>query len=230
MAWKNELLGDQSGRILILCFSSAIALSIFGYTLIYPQWLSSKRKGEVERNLLFAARHMMIQTSAGVPLFDVMASLSEEYDDKRLNYGQIGKEFKKIVKEVRGGRDLNSALEEAASLSPSPYFKRMLWQIANANKAGANMGVVLRDVVEFLSNEQRILIRDYGSQLNPLSMFYMLSCIIAPTMGIIFLAIFSSVATLPVNELTFIAILCIMVVVQIVFIGMIKSRRPAVAM
>ena len=230
IAARNGLLGDQGARMIMLGFSAAIALAVFGYILAYPKWMSSRRQGELERNLLFAARHLMIQTSAGVPFFDSIVSISEEYEDSRLNYGQIGREFGRIVKEVRGGRELTAVLEDAAAASPSPYFKRMLWQLANANKAGANMGFVLRDIVEFLSNEQRILIRDYGSQLNPLAMFYMLICIIAPTMGVIFLAIFASIAAVPVNELTFLAILVLLAAAQIVFIGLIKSRRPMVAM
>jgi flagellar protein FlaJ len=214
----------------VLMFSFAISIGIFAYILLVPSWMASKRRGEIEENLLFAARHMMVQSSAGVPLFDSMVSISEDYRDARFNYGAISAEFRKIVKETRGGRDLTSALEEAASHTPSPYFKRMLWQLANANKTGANVSAVLRDIVEFLSNEQRIIIREFGSQLNPLAMFYMLSCIIAPTMGIIFLTVFASIAAIPINEMTFIAVLVFLVFLQITFIGLIKSRRSKVSL
>ncbi len=229
-AYRNHLLGDLKIRLMIFFISLIISLAIFSYILIFPKWVSSKKKLETERNLLFAMRHLMIQTSAGVPFFDSLASISEEYEDPNLNYGTISREFKKIVKEVRGGKELTQALEESAAASSSHYYRRAMWQLSNANKAGANIGFVLKDVVEFLSNEQRIAIRNYGSQLNPLALFYMLMCIIAPTMGLIFLTIISTLADVPVNEITLSVILILMVVVQIIFIGLIKSRRPTVAL
>lgn len=228
-AYRNNLLGDLNARLVVVSFALVFASATFFYTLLIPKWMSSKKKLEMEKNLLFATRHLMIQTSAGVPLFDSIVSISEEYGDPRLNYGQISKEFKKIVKEVRGGKELSNALEESAERNPSSYYKRVIWQLANANKAGANIGFVLKEVVEFLSDEQRIMIRNYGSQLNPLALFYMLTCVIAPTMGLIFLTIATTVVDIPINEMTFGLILIVLVVIQIMFIGLIKSRRPTVA-
>ncbi len=228
--YRNSLLADAGIRIFMVGFSFLIAAYVFSYILVVPKWLVSKKRQELEANLLFAARHLMVQTNAGVPLFDAIVSLSEEYADDKLNYGQISKEFKKIVKEIRGGKELTTALEESTMRNPSPYYRRVVWQLANANKSGANIGTVLKDVVEFLSSEQMIMIRNYGSQLNPLALFYMLTTIIAPTMGLIFLAIASSLADLQVGEAVFGVILVVLVVIQITFIGLIKSRRPVVAL
>jgi pilus assembly protein TadC len=229
-AFRNELIDDLKIRLAIFSISFIISLAIFMYILAYPKWKSSKVKLEVEKNLLFAARHLMIQTNAGVPLFDSIVSISEEYDDENLNYGAISKEFRKIVREVKSGKELTVALEESAVRNPSQYYKRAIWQLANANRAGANMGFVLKDIVEYLSSEQRIMIRNYGSQLNPLALFYMFTCIIAPTMGIIFLAIIVTIAGTPINDFVFITILVLLAIAQIVFIGLIKSRRPTVAL
>ncbi|MCX8175273.1 MAG: type II secretion system F family protein [Candidatus Micrarchaeota archaeon] len=229
IAQTKNLLPQMDSRLAVLFFSFAIAFSIFVYIMSVPAWVSSRRKAEIEKNLLFATRHLLIQTTAGVPLFDSIVSISEDYADPNLNYGEISREFRRIVKEVRGGKELGEALEESAARNPSPYYKRLMWQLANSSKAGSNTGAVLRDVVDFLSNEQRILIRNYGSELNPLAMFYLIACIIAPTMGLIFLAIFSNIATIPITEFTFMAAIGVLVVGQIIFIGLIKSRRPTVA-
>jgi pilus assembly protein TadC len=134
-----------------------------------------------------------------------------------------------VAKQVRGGADLSAALEQSASSSASPYYRRIAWQIANANRAGAEISTVLKDIVDYLSEEQKIMIRNYGSQLSPLSLFYMLSCIIMPTMGLIFLAISSTITNIPVSEATLLPIFAFIVLAQIMFIGLIKSRRPAVA-
>lgn len=222
-------IANPSIRLIVLAFSLAFAMAAFVNAVLYPRWKWNKKKVDIDKNILFAARHLMIQTSAGVPLFDAIVSISEHYDNPNLDYGQVSREFQKIVKEVRSGKNITSALEESATNSPSPYYKRMMWQIANSNKAGANMGYVLRDIVDYLSSEQMIAIRNYGSQLNPLAMFYMLAGIIAPTMGLVVLTIISSISALPINEVTFAVILALLLFVQVIFIGLIKSRRPIVA-
>jgi pilus assembly protein TadC len=227
--YRNDLAGDIKIRLTAFFFSLIIALSIFMYITIVPKWQASRKKVGIEKNLLFAMRHLTIQTSAGVPFFDSLVSISEEYGDERFNYGAVAMEFRKIVKQVRGGKELTDALEESAAKNPSLYYRRSLWQLANANKAGANIGFVLRDIVEYLSNEQRIMIREYGSQLNTLSLFYMFVCIIGPTMSVIFLAIASTLVETEVNEYLLGLILVVLTMMQIMFIGFIKSRRPSVA-
>lgn len=229
-AFRNHLLDDTRIRLLIVFFAFAISFSIFAYIMIFPKWKSAKLKGELEKNLLFAVRHMTIQTNAGVPLFDSIVSISEEYADEFFNYGAISAEFKKIVKEVKSGTELSDALEASAVRNPSTYYRRTLWQLANANRSGANMNYVLKDTVEFLSNEQRIAIRNYGSQLNPLALFYLFTCIIAPTMGIIFLSITITISNANISDTFFWAIFVVLAVVQMIFIGLIKSRRPVVAL
>lgn len=227
--YRNNFL-DTKGWIIIISISLVFSSSIFIYILLVPMWLNSKRMRELDKDLLFAVRHLMIQTNAGVSLFEAIVSISEDYGDPNLDYGIISKEFKKIVKDVKSGTELTSALEESAKRNASPYYRRVIWQLANANKAGAKIGSVLKDIVEFLSDEQRISIRSYGSQLNPLALFYMLSCIIAPTMGLILVMIASTFIELPINEWTFFGISIGLVIVQIVFVGLIKSRRPTVAL
>lgn len=119
-------------------------------------------------------------------------------------------------------------------MGAEPGFSPDAWpgkrQLSNANRAGANIRFVLNDVVDFLSNEQQIKIREYGSMLNPLSLFYMFSSIIAPSMGIIFLTIISTLVDLNISEWMFVLILLLLGVLQIMFIGLIKSRRPVVAL
>lgn len=229
-ARRTGQLDDVGIRLTIVAFTLLVSGAIFFYTMLIPRWIVSKKKGELERYLLFAARHLMIQTNAGVPLFDAMVSVSEKYGDANLDYGEVSTEFKRIIKEVKSGKDLGKAFDESASRNPSPYYRRIIWQLSNAHNSGAAIGPVLKGVVDFLSDEQRIMIRDYGSQLNPLALFYMLTCIIAPTMGVIFLMIASTFVEVPVNEMTFGVIALFLVVMQMMFIGLIKSRRPTVAL
>jgi len=222
--------GFNAPMIAIAFASTLITFSIVAvYSLLHPGWRVSQKSVELEHHMLFAIRHLRIQTTAGVPLFESLASVAED-TDPLTGYGAVGEEFKKIVSEVRSGKNLSDALEESASRNPSHYYRRMMWQLANANKAGIEIKKVLADMQEFITNEQSVLIRDYGAQLNPLALFYMISTIIAPTMGLIFIMVASSLVAIPVNENTLMAILICIVVIQFIFMGLIQSRRPKVAL
>ena len=229
---------DFRFRIAAVGFSALAAFGIFFYYMLIPRWLSSKRMDLINKDLLFATRHLMIQTSAGVPLYDAIVSVSEDFDDSSLSYdkkgreyGEVGREFAHIVLQVRSGKELTAALEESAAASPSENFRKVVWQLSNANRTGTKIGLVLHDTVNFLAAEQIISIRSYGAQLSTLALFYMLGCIIAPTMGIVVLAIGANILpNLPVNESTFLAILVLLTLVQAFFVGMIKSRRPTVSL
>ncbi len=231
LIFSRNLRNEEPARLIITIFlySLAFSFAIFIYIMLVPRWLKDRVKNDIEKNLLFATRHLMIQTAAGVPLYDAIVSISQEYENEKFNYGEISKEFSIIVKEVKGGKELTEALEDSASRINSLYYRRLMWQLANANKSGANIDTVLRNMVDFLIKEQEIAMRNYGAQLNPLAMFYMMSCIIAPTMGLILIAIISSLVDINVTPAFFIGILAIIIVVQFMFLGMLKSKRPSVA-
>jgi pilus assembly protein TadC len=230
MLTVERFLPQKEGlRMNALMFGFIVAAAVMAYSVLLPKLHAGRGSGNIDRNLLFVTRHLMIQTSAGVPLFESIVSIAEKYNDPMLDYGAFSVEFEKIAKEVRGGKELTQALEDSAARINSNDYRQLMWQLANANKAGANIGYVLRQMMSYLSDEQRIRIRDYGSQLSPLAIFYMLVCIIAPTMGVIFLVIISTLANIGITSVLLGVGLMLMLVCQIVFIGLIKSKRPVVA-
>ncbi len=219
----NKLEADGNLKIYgTLLLGAGIMLSFFIYSVIYTKWLVSRRTVELDKDLLFAFRHLRVQTSAGVPLFDSLISVSR-------GYGEVSREIGIIVKEVQGGVALADSIEESARKSPSKYYRRILWQLANASRSGAKVGPILTEAVSSLADDQKIELKKYGAQLNPLSLFYMITCIIVPTMSLIFLIVVSSLASIPITEQIFMLILVFLSVFQFIFIGMIESRRPRVS-
>ena len=95
--------------------------------------------------------------------------------------------------------------------------------------AGSNMAHVVRDSIKSLNEEQLLQIQNYGNQLNPLMVFYMLAAVIVPSLSITFLTIFSSMVSLPGNstKILFMGLFVGVVFIQIMFLGMIKSKRPS---
>ena len=164
-------------------FLIAIFLSVFVFLqqVLHPKIIANKKIRDIERNLLPAMQNMLIQLNSGVPLFDILVSISKE------DYGGVSEQFNKAVKEINAGTPQIDALEEIASLNPSVLFRRAIWQIVNGMKSGADMARVIKEVNNTISDEQVLQIQRYGSQLNPLAMFYMLVAVIMPSLGMTFL-------------------------------------------
>ena len=110
--------------------------------------------------------------------------------------------------------------------NPSPYFRRAIWQISNGIKAGSDISPLLKAVIDGIFAEQRIAIRRYGSQLNPLTLVYMMVAVVLPSLGLTFLLVLSSFSGLVISETIFWMILVFLAVFQFMFMGIIKSRRP----
>jgi pilus assembly protein TadC len=214
--------------LVIVLSAAAFGVLFFVYSMLIPSWQVQQRSGSIERDLLFAIRHLSVLTNAGVPLFAAMVSVSEERG--ALGYGMVSKEFAKIVKEVEAGRELSEALNDSAARTPSRYYERIMWQLSNSSKAGVPVNETLSQLLDYLSEEQKIALRNYGSQLSPLSLVYLLTTIVGPTLAIIFLMIISTLAAIPVTETLFVVILLILLVLQIFFLGLIRSRRPTVSL
>ena len=81
---------------------------------------------------------------------------------------------------------------------------------------------------ENLSEEQIIQIQQYGSQLNPLAMFYMMIAVVIPALGVTLIMILSSFLGLTPTgtKLIFWGLLSVIFFFQLMFIGMLKARRP----
>jgi len=96
-------------------------------------------------------------------------------------------------------------------------------------KAGSDMSIVVKNSIKALNDEQLIQIQNYGNTLNPLIVFYMLVSVIIPSLSVAFLTIISSLAGLPESTtiLLFLTLFVFVIFLQIMFLGVIKSRRPS---
>lgn len=211
-------------RTVAIVFTVCLALVYmsFFYAMLYPRMLINRKVRNIDKDLLFALRHLLVKVRSGVGLFDGMRGIA------RGNYGEVSSEFHKIVVEISSGKRESEVLEAAAYKNPSQYFRRAIWQIASSMKAGADVSSTLSVVVANLSQDQRILIRKYGAELNPFALVYMMTTVIMPTLGITFLIILSSFTGIPISNEIFIVIFFLLCIFQYMFMGMIKTRRPAV--
>lgn len=207
------------GMGLAILFTAFLSFNQFNY----PRLFALNKKRDVEKNLIPALQDMMVQINSGVPIFEILLSIANS------DYGQISKEFKKIVGEINSGTPQIEAMEKYGKLNTSEYFRRVLWQISNGMRAGSDISTVIKEEIKNLSKEQAIQIQSYGNKLNPLIMFYMIIAVIMPALGVTFLIITASMLNLSESliKILFAAIFFFVTFTQIMFVGLIKSRRPS---
>ena len=208
--------------IFSVVLSFVVSYVIFLNIIYYPKLLVTRRVRDIERNLVFAMRHIIIQVKSGVPLFDSFESVAAS------NYGLLSTEFSNLTKEVSLGASLTDSLENMIYRNPSSMFRRVLWQIINSTKAGVDLGNSLSNMLDNLSQDQLIQIRKYGSQLNPLALMFLMFSVIIPTLGVTFLIVFSIFAGFELSKPIFFVLIIFLVLFQFSFVGIIKNRRPTV--
>jgi len=210
-----------------LLFSFGVAFIsgffVFFSRMIYPKIFVNRKQREIESNLIPALQDMLVQLTSGIPLFSIMVNISAS------DYGALSYEFKKIVQKLNAGSPQLEVLKEVAENNPSLFFRRALWQISNGMRAGSDISIVIRDSIKSLNEEQLVQIQNYGNKLNPSIMFYMLSSVILPALAITFLTVISSLINLgqQVTIFMFVGLFVLVVFIQIMFLGVIKSIRPS---
>lgn len=195
---------------------------VFFIISMYPKVQVSKKIRDIEKNLPAALHHILVQIRAGVPLFQCIGAIAKS------EYGKLSEEMKKTLNEINTGKSEAAALEMMARDTPSLHFRRIMWQLVNSIKAGADVGDTIKEIVNDMAVEQRISIKKYGSTLNPMTMMYMMLAVIFPTLGITFLLVLSTFSggfMIDVNMIL-VFIIVFLALFQFMFIGMIKSRRP----
>lgn len=210
-------------RALAMALPVALAVSAisFLYVIFTPRVFVSRRARDIEKYLPFALRHLLIHVRGGMSLYNAIVSITSS------GYGALSDEFRVAVKEMNTGISDIEALEGITRNNPSLHFRRIMWQIVNALKTGSDIGETLKEIVDTIVVEQRVEIKEYGAQLNPLALLYMVTVIIFPTLGIVFLVVLSLFlgGAFDIKGIM-LMILIFLAMVQFVFVGVIKSKRP----
>ena len=202
---------------------TAIVLFFFLRTffLHQPDAMLSKKEKNINKELVFASRFLLIEIQSGVPLFNAMINISDHYQ-------YIGKEFKDIVNIVNLGTSLEDSIEQISERTPSISFRKVLWQILNSLKTGADISTSLEAAINQITREQMIEVEEYGRKLNPLAMFYMILAVILPSIGITMLVLVSNFLSLSLGLAALLSITGFLSLMQFMFFNVIKNMRPPV--
>ena len=194
---------------------------VYIYLLRVPDVKILRARKGIDKEIVFVARFITIETSSGISLYDAMKNVSKSYDT-------VGKYFKEITDGIDMGTSMEDSINKAISISPSWQLKRILWQILNVMQTGADISKSLTAVTEQIVREQVIEVNTYGKKLNPIAMFYMIIAVILPSLGITMFIVLSSFIGLKLNLLFLMIIVGFLAFIQFMFVAVIKSSRPAV--
>ncbi|MBR9692201.1 type II secretion system F family protein [Candidatus Woesearchaeota archaeon] len=199
-----------------------IFLGTFLYFVKLPDIKIIKKRKSIDREVVYAGRFLIVEMESGVLLYNAMANVAKSYKE-------IGKEFSNILNNIDMGTNIEDALNETIEFTPSPDFRRLLWQIINALRTGSDVSESLKSVVEQITREQIIEIKAYAKKLNPLAMFYMIIAVILPSLGITMLIVLSSFISIQLSLPLLVGIAVLLGLLQLIFFVVIKSSRPAVS-
>jgi len=207
-------------RLLYFVFPIVFVV-LFFYFMNLPEAKIHQKEREIDKELVFAGRFLVIELESGVPLYNSLINVSK-------SYRTIGKAIKEIIENVDLGATMEESIEEAIELTPSENFRKLLWQIMNSLKTGADVSASLNAVVEQVTREQIIAVKEYGRKLNPLAMFYMMIAVIVPSLGVAMLIVLSSFLAFELGISTLLILALFIGFVQLMFITIIRSSRPSV--
>ena len=194
---------------------------LFEYSLLAIKSKIRKREREINKEVLFVGRYLLVKLYSGRPLLNALIETAS-------GRGVASKYVKEIVDDIDTGNTIESALKSAMIYSPSDKLRRILFHVNNALQLGIDVTKPLESVLEEITREEELEIKKYGKKLNTLVIFYMLAAVILPSLGMAVFIIVSSFVNFPINIKTMLLFVFFIVVLQFIFITMFKSIRPMV--
>jgi len=186
-----------------------------------PSIKTKRRTRELEKDLPYALRDILIEIKSGISLYNAFKSVTN-------GYGEASSEFEIMVREVEGGESMVDAIENSIVRNPSEQYRRAMWQVNNSIKSGTNVADTLENVVDSIVKDQKLRIEKYGKEMNPYVLGYLLIAVVMPSLGITALIVLSSFTGTSVTRNLYLGILAGLVIAQVFFLNLIRSKRPEV--
>lgn len=202
-------------------FFVVVGFILFGILMRSVEVSIRKFAKEIDKDVLFAGRFLLIKLNSGKPLINAIIDASN-------SYGVANRYFKEIVRDIELGTPLEDALEKASRYSPSDKMRRILFQISNALKIGVDVTNFLEAILDEIAQDQLLEVQKYGKKLSGLTMFYMLFAVVIPSLGITMFITVVSLVNVPVDAGLLVLFLFALIVMELAFISIFKSIRPNV--
>ena len=194
---------------------------LFEYSLLSLKAKIRKREREINKEVLFVGRYLLVKLYSGRPLLNALIETAE-------SRGITPKYIKEIVDDIGTGSTIEDALNNAIIYSPSEQLRRIMFHINNALQLGIDVTKPLESVLEEITKEEALEINKYGKKLNTLVIFYMLGAVIMPSLGVSIFIVIASFVNFPISLNGLLLLVFFIVVLEFIFITLFKSIRPTV--
>jgi pilus assembly protein TadC len=218
--WFPE--SSETFRSVLLTAPFIVSLVMMMQVMNLPSMNARRKSKDVEKNLLYALRHMTVQVRSGATLFEAMKSVALS------DYGSISKDMDTAIKQVASGFPIASAVDNLAMRNRSKNYKKILWQIENAVRTGSDVGEVLMSMSENYFEEQKIAIQKFGKEMNTLTMIFLITTVIFPVMAVIVLVLTALIPIQSIPSSFLFILLGVVGIMQFLIIGYIREKRPPV--
>ncbi len=203
----------------LLLIFPILMIMLFFYFLKFPDMQILKREREIDKEIVYAGQHLIIELQSGISLYDSFQHIAD-------NYPNVGKHFRNIVEDIDLGTPIDEALNRAVEMSPSHNLRKILWQIINSITTGVDVASSLEAIIEQVVRDQKIQLNEYGRKLNPLAMFYMIIAVVLPSIGITMFTVLLSFVSVQLSLTILLIIAGFMGFMQFMFYTVVKSARP----
>ena len=218
LVFKGNIGKTLLGTLVMFALSFFVVFSLF---IQSPRLELRKREREINKEVLFAGRYLLVKLDSGIPLFNSLLDASR-------SYGISAKYFKEIVDEIRVGTPIEEALAETRESSPSKYFKLILTELITSLKTGVDVSIGLREILNQITKEQVLEIKTYSKKLNAFMMIYMVLATVMPSLGVTMFIVLGGFMGIPLDTATMYMILFGLAFMQYIFLSILKSMRPMV--
>lgn len=213
------LLKEKINLIFLLPIFFFLLILVFYVMLKLPLLTAKKRKNEIESDLLYSARHLLLKMRTGSPLITALIDVSKLHT-------KSSKYFKDIASRIYLGEPLEEVINYSYKNTPSPQFKKVLRVIKDSLETGVDIKTNMEVTLNEIKDEQLVKLETYGKKINSLSMFYMIVGVIAPSLGSSVMIIAASFANINITMTLLIFIFALICILQYIFIAIFKSSRP----
>lgn len=214
---------EKLSPLIILALMPIFLVIFFLYFLRLPDVRIAKKKKAIDREIVFAIRFLIIELQSGISIYKAFLNITK-------NYKNIGFYTRVILDKISLGTSIEEAIKDTIDTIPSNSLQRVFYQILNSMETGSDMGGSIRSTLDQIIQEQYIQVKEYGRKLNPVAMFYMLVAIVFPSLGMTLLVVISLFLGFTLTLTMLLIFAFAMAFVQMLFLSVIKSQRPAVGL
>jgi Flp pilus assembly protein TadB len=210
-----------------IIYAPIIFLVTFGFVFLLlrsiPYFNLQNKKGFLEADILYSARHLLLKLESGSSLVNSIESVSKLKTNSSLY-------FKELMYDISLGMPVEDALSKSSEISPSPAYSKVLEEIRTSMKTGSDINKTLKATIDDVTKKHLIQIQEYGKKLNPMSMFYMIFGTILPSLGTAMLVVISSFlpGMIIIDKRILLGVAVFVFFAQVFFVLAFKSLKPAV--